>query len=258
MTDQNLRTGLEIAVIGMAGKFPSANNIEAFWHNLQNGIEGISRFSDAELLAEGVAEELLNNPAYVKANGLLDSPYLFDSGLFGYPAREAELLDPQLRVMHECAWEALENAGYDASTTGLSIGLFSGATDNLLWLRQVFQMVESSPGDLFEAESLIKRDYFATRLAYKLNLTGPAVNIQTACSTSLVATHMAVQSLLSGDCDMALAGGVSVQPKKEGYLYQEGMIGSPDGHCRAFDTKAKGTVGGEGVGLVLLKRLDDA
>lgn len=257
-TETDLRTGLEIAVIGMAGKFPGANNIDEFWHNLQNGIEGISTFTDAELMAEGVAEELLKNPAYVKANGLLDNPYLFDANFFGYPVREAELLDPQLRIMHECAWETLENAGYDAAVSDLAIGMYSGATDNLLWLRQVFQMVESNPGDLFEAESLIKRDYFATRLAYKLGLTGPALNVQTACSTSLVAIHMAVQGLLSGDCDMAMAGGVSVQSKKEGYLYQEGMIGSPDGHCRTFDAKAKGTVGGEGVGLVLLKRLDDA
>ncbi|MCY7297443.1 type I polyketide synthase, partial [Alteromonas sp. a30] len=258
MTDTDLRTGLEVAVIGMAGKFPGAENIPEFWHNLEQGIEGISQFSDAELLAEGVAQELLNNPNYVKANGLLAKPYHFDPSLFGYPLREAEWLDPQLRVLHECAWETLENAGYDAQQTPLSIGVYTGSTDNILWLRHVFEMVESSPGDLFEAEALIKRDYFATRLAYKLGLTGPAINVQTACSTSLVAIHLAVQGLLADDCNMALAGGVSVQPKKEGYLYQEGMIGSPDGHCRAFDAKAKGTVGGEGVGLVLLKRLEDA
>ena len=248
----------DIAIVGMAGRFPGADSVADFWQNLVDGEEGISFFSDEELLAEGISQQVLDTQGYVKANSLLNDPYGFDAALLGYPSHEAELLDPQLRHLHECAWTALENGGYNGDNGQLRIGLYSGATDNLMWLQKMFQQVNNDPSALFDAMSLLKRDYFNARVAYKLNLTGPAMSVQTACSTSLVAVHMAAQAILNGDCDLALAGGVSVQPKKEGYFYQQGMIGSPDGHCRAFDAQAQGTVGGEGVGLVLLKRRVDA
>ncbi|PAJ75703.1 hypothetical protein CJF42_03470 [Pseudoalteromonas sp. NBT06-2] len=251
-------TGLEVAVIGISGCFPGAKSTNELWENLIQGKETVSFFSDKELREAGVEASTLADPNYVKANGLLDEPYQFDNQFFEYQDREAELMDPQLRLLHECTWNAFENAGYATTETQNRVGVFVGATDNLLWLSTVLNMVNNDPVALFEADTIIKKDYFATRLAYKLNLKGPAVNIQTACSTSLVAVHMAVQNLLNGDCDMAVAGGASVQAKKEGYRYQEGMIMSPDGHCRPFDANAKGIVGGEGVGAVILKRLEDA
>ncbi|WP_143484398.1 non-ribosomal peptide synthetase, partial [Pseudoalteromonas piscicida] len=248
----------DIAIVGMAGSFPKAENVSMFWHNLKEGIEGISFFDAQQLSDFGVPDSSINDPNYIAARGILDRSLEFDAALFDYKNREAELIDPQLRLLHECAWEALDNAGYGGDQHNRKIGIFGGASNNLLWMQQIFQQNSGIGSDIYDLATLSDREFFMSRVANKLNLTGPAVNIQTACSTSLVATHMAVQSLLSGDCDMALAGGVSMRANKEGYLYQEGMISSPDGHCRAFDAKAKGTVGGEGVGLVLLKRLDDA
>lgn len=253
------QTGLEIAVISTVGRFPSAKNLDEFWHNLCNGIESISRFSDEELQASGVAPELLSSPNYVKARAILDDAEWFDAAFFGFSPREAEILDPQQRIFLESAWEALESAGYDAQTYEGAIGTFAGATLSgyLLHLYSHERLVKTI--GQFPLALSNGRDFLTTRVSYKLNLKGPSLNVQSACSTSLVAVHLACQSLLSGECDLALAGGVSVRlPLKGGYLYQEGGILSPDGHCRAFDAKAQGTVGGSGVGIVVLKRLEEA
>ncbi len=253
-------TGLEIAIIGMACRFPGARNIDEFWENLRNGVESIVFFSDEELLASGLDPAMLSHPDYVRAKGALDDIELFDARFFGFNPREAEIIDPQQRIFLECAWEALEHAGYDSTTYGGSIGVYAGAGLNTYLLNNLYRNQDAliAVGGL---QALIgnDKDYLTTRVSYKFDLQGPAVTIQTACSTSLVATHLACQSLLSGESDIALAGGVSVAtPQKAGYLYQEGSIFSPDGHCRAFDARAQGTVSGNGVGVVVLKRLADA
>jgi len=250
----------DIAVIGMAGRFPGANDVDSFWKNVCGGVESISFFSEQELLAEGIDPALLNNPAYVKANGILEGIEFFDAAFFGFSPREAEIMDPQQRLFMECAAAAIEHAGYDTDRINRPVGVFAGAgintyyMDNLAPHRELLQSV----GD-YQLMVSNQNDFITTRTSYKLNLKGPSVNIQTACSTSLVAVHMACQSLLNGECDMALAGGVSIKAnQKRGYLYEDGMILSPDGHCRAFDAGARGTVGGNGVGIVMLKKLDRA
>lgn len=249
--------GSEIAIIGMAGRFPGAKNIDEFWQNLQTGIESISVFTDEELLASGLDAATLNNPKFVKARAILEDVELFDASFFGFNPREAEITDPQHRLFLECAYIALENAGYDSENYKGSVGVYAGASLSTYLL------------NIYSNEDIIKfidshqlaiagdKDYLTTRVSYKLNLEGPSYSVQTACSTSLVAVHLASQSLLNGECDIALAGGVSINFSR-GYLYKEGGISSPDGHCRAFDAQAQGTVGGEGVGIVVLKRLDDA
>ena len=249
-----------IAIIGMAGRFPGARNVDMFWQNLRDGVESISFFTEEELQAAGVDPALLGNPNYVKARGIIEDVELFDASFFGFNPREAEILDPQHRVFLECAWEALENAGYDPESYGGSIGIFAGANansyviSNLLSNPHLFQVM----GD-FQIMISNRGEYLPTRISYKLNLKGPSLNIQTACSTSLVAVCQAYQSLLNYQCDIALAGGVSIAiPQKGGYLYQEGGITSPDGHCRAFDRDAQGTVFSNGLGIVVLKRLEDA
>jgi acyl transferase domain-containing protein len=247
-----------IAIIGISGRFPSAKNIAEFWQNLCDGVEAISQFSDEELIAAGVDSSLIKNPHYIKASAVLDNIDLFDAGFFGFNPKEAEMTDPQHRLFLECAWEALENAGYDAQRCDSRIGVYAGASlNNYL----PFKLNIDQIGSAHSFQKLIgnDKDFLSTRVSYKLNLTGPSLTIQTACSTSLVATALACQSLLNYQCDMALAGGASIRvPQKTGYLHQEGGILSPDGHCRAFDAKAKGTIIGNGVGVVLLKRLSDA
>ncbi|MBR8835866.1 MAG: KR domain-containing protein [Stigonema ocellatum SAG 48.90 = DSM 106950] len=255
-TDDSLES---IAIIGMAGRFPGAKTIEQFWQNLCDGRESISFFTDEELVASGVDPTLLNDPNYVKASPVLEDIEMFDASFFGFTPREAEVMDPQHRLFLECAWEALENAGYNSDTYEGLIGVYAGAALNTYLLRnlishpEIFNLVSS-------AQILIGNDqnFVPTRVSYKLNLKGPSVNVGTACSTSLVAVQMGCQSLLNYQCDMVLAGGVTIAARKEGYLYQEGGIAAPDGHCRAFDAKAQGTVGGNGVGIVVLKRLEDA
>ena len=186
---------------------------------------------------------------------------MFDAPFFGYTPREAEIMDPQKRVFLECAWQALENAGHASETRDSQIAVFAGEGANTYLFNNLLpnrQLIEESLGS-FQSMLFNEKDHLSTLVAYKLNLKGPALTIQTACSTSLVAVHLACQSLLSGDCNMALAGGVSLSfPQKSGYLYQEGGISSPDGHCRAFDASSQGTVGGTGAGIVVLKRLADA
>ncbi|MGI8503165.1 MAG: type I polyketide synthase, partial [Hassallia sp.] len=247
-----------IAIIGLAGRFPGAKNIREFWHNLCNGVESISQFSDEELIAAGVDPSLLNNSNYVKAGAVLEDIDLFDAGFFSFNPKEAEMTDPQHRLFLECAWEALENAGYDSQRCENRIGVYAGASLNN-YLPFNLNRDQIGSADTFQKLIGNDKDFLATRVSYKLNLTGPSITIQTACSTSLVATALACQSLLNYQCDMALAGGASIRvPQKTGYLHQEGGILSPDGHCRAFDAKAQGTIIGNGVGVVLLKRLSDA
>jgi amino acid adenylation domain-containing protein/non-ribosomal peptide synthase protein (TIGR01720 family) len=249
----------DIAVVAMAGRFPGASGVEEFWKNLRGGVESISFFSDEELRAAGVPGALLRDERYVKARAVLDGVDLFDAGFFGYSPREAEVIDPQQRLFLETAWEALERGGYSAEAYEGLIGVYAGVGINHYW-----HNLSSNPEVLAAAGGFTTligsdKDFLPTRVSYKLNLQGPSVTVQTACSTSLVAVHMACQSLLSHECDMALAGGVSIGlPQKAGYRYQEEGIASPDGHCRAFDAKARGTVSGSGVGIVLLKRLEDA
>lgn len=251
---------LDIAIIGMSCRVPGAKDLNTFWQNLRNGVESISFFSDSELESLGIESALLNNPNYVKAFGELSEIELFDASFFGFSAKEAEIMDPQHRLFLECAWKAIESAGYDPERYEGSIGVYAGAGMNTYVLNNLAQQLDlSEPVANYQVMVGNDKDFLSTRVSYKLNLTGPSVNIQNACSTSLVAVHLACQSLLNNECDMTLAGGVSVLlPNNAGYLYQEGMILSPDGHCRAFDAQAQGTVGGNGLGIVVLKRLADA
>ncbi|MEH2065248.1 MAG: SDR family oxidoreductase [Nostoc sp.] len=253
------RTGSEIAIIGMSGRFPGAKNVDDFWQNLQNGTESISVFTDEELLAYGLDAATLNNPKFVKARAVLEDVELFDAAFFGFNPREAEITDPQHRLFLECAYIALEDAGYDSENYQGSIGVYAGASFSGYLLNVYLNKDIIGSIDNHQLAIAGDKDYLTTRVSYKLNLQGPSFTVQTACSTSLVAVHLATQSLLNGECDLALAGGVSISSfRKTGYLYKEGGISSPDGHCRAFDAQAQGTVGGEGVGIVVLKRLEDA
>jgi acyl transferase domain-containing protein/acyl carrier protein len=249
-----------IAVIGMAGRFPGAPDVDRFWQNLSAGVESVTTLTDEQLLSSGVEPSLVQSPNYVKAGLPLDGAEFFDAEFFGYTPREAELTDPQHRVFLECAWQAMEDAGYDPDRTPLRIGVYAGAGTN-----SYFQNNLAGDPHLMKSLNLLQRlmvtdnDYLSTRVSYKLNLKGPGLTVQTACSTSLVATHLACQSLLNGECDIALAGGVSVRfPQTAGYLYQEGSPLSADGRCRAFDASAQGMMPGSGAGVVVLKRLADA
>ncbi|QDL10797.1 polyketide synthase [Brasilonema octagenarum UFV-E1] len=257
---QNQIGDLDIAVIGMSGRFPKARNLDAFWHNLRSGVESISFFSNQELESVGVDPSLLSDPNYVKANAVLEDIELFDASFFDYSPRTAEIMDPQHRLFLETAWEALENAGYDSKTYEGRISVYGSASISSYFLFNLFSNTELLKlVGLDQIRHNNRTDNLTTRVAYKLDLKGSAITVQTGCSSSLVAVHLACQSLIDRECDMALAGGVSVTGlQKAGYLYQEGGILSPDGHCRAFDAQAKGTVGGDGVGIVALKRLADA
>ncbi len=256
----NSQDTLDIAIVGLAGRFPGADNVNAFWDNLCAGVESVRTLSEEEVLAAGVDPELVRNPHYVRAAGVCESADRFDAAFFGYYPREAEIIDPQQRVFLECAWEALEDAGYDPGAyTGL-IGVWAGCgTNTYLLFNLLSNPAATDSAERYHLTIGNDKDFLPTRVSYKLNLRGPSVNVQTACSTSLVAVHLACQGLLNYQCDMALAGGAAIRPpQKAGYLYQEGGIASPDGHCRAFDEKARGTVGGNGAGVLVLKRLADA
>ncbi|AEI67131.1 type I polyketide synthase [Corallococcus macrosporus] len=262
MSDADLNEGdeLAIAIVGMAGRFPGAPDVERYWRNLCEGVEGIRFFTDDELRARGVPEERLRQPGFVRAGAVLDQVEAFDAGFFGYSPREAALMDPQHRIFLECAWEAIERAGHGLDTESRSVGVFAGtslSTYLLFNLRTHPELLESS--DSFQVMIGNDKDFLATRLAYHLDLKGPSLDVQTGCSTSLVATHLACQALMGFQCDVAIAGGVSVDvPQRTGYVHQPGGIASPDGHCRPFDARAQGTLFGSGVGVVVLKRLDDA
>lgn len=247
-----------IAIVGMAGRFPRAKNLDEFWQNLANGVESVSWFSDEELTASGIDPSLLKNPNYVKASAVLEDIDLFDAPFFDFNPTEAEITDPQHRLFLECAWSALENAGYDPQRYRGKTGVYGGASLNNYYS---FNSHRDRLGSAQSYQTLIgnDKDFLTTRVSYKLNLTGPSITVQTACSTSLVATVLACQSLLNYQCDLALAGGVSIRvPQKAGYLHEPGGTLSPDGHCRAFDAEAGGMIMGNGVGVVALKRLSEA
>ncbi|RKH07402.1 SDR family NAD(P)-dependent oxidoreductase [Corallococcus carmarthensis] len=260
MSDTQPARNEGIAIIGMAGRFPGAPDLDTFWKNLLHGVEARTVLTDEELEAAGVARELRAQPHYVRSGFFLDGVELFDAGFFGLTPREAELLDPQQRFFLECAWEALERAGYAGSQEEVSIGVFAGASASSYLLSNLLSRPELVRTVGAQALTLANdKDYLATRASYLLDLKGPSLTVQTACSTSLVAVHLACQALLNGELDMALAGGVSIPvPHRVGYLHQPGSIASPDGHCRAFDAEAQGTVAGSGVGLVVLKPLERA
>ena len=250
-----------IAIVGLAGRFPGAPNVDAFWHNVRNGIESIRTLSDEELLAAGVEPAALRDPLYVKAGTVLDDVRMFDAGFFGVSPKEAAIMDPQHRHFLECAVTAFEHAGYAPRSFRGAVGVFAGCGMNSYFIQNIL----SNP-ELLRSEGLFllrhtgnDRDFLASTVSYKLDLRGPSLAIQTACSTSLVAVHSACQSLLSGECDMALAGGVTILvPHGHGYYYREKEPVSPDGHCRPFDAKSAGTVISSGVGVVVLRRLQDA
>jgi acyl transferase domain-containing protein/acyl carrier protein len=247
-------SGQEIAIVGMSFRFPGAADRKTFWANLSNGLETITTLSKAELQAAGVPGEQLNDPRFVSAIGRLGDVSLFDAAFFGYSPAEALELDPQKRLFLECAWEAIEDAGYDLARWKGVVGVFAGSKSST-YIENLSGRDESSAFALLGND----KDFLATAVSYKMNLTGPSINVQTACSTSLVATFLASQALLSYQCDMALAGAVSITlPQESGYIYLENGVMSPDGHCRAFDEKAQGAAPGNGVAVIVLKRLSDA
>ncbi len=250
----------DVALIGMAGRFPGARNLDEFWRNIREGVESIRPFTMEELAASGIASEVLRDPNYVKAGTFLEGADEFAASFFGYTPREAELMDPQHRLFLECAWEALEQAGYAPDAFPGVIGVYGGVALNTYFQNNLVTRPELAR--LLGHYSMTlgnEKDFVATRAAYKLNLRGPAFTLQTACSTSLVAVHLACQALLGGECDLMLVGGGRVRvPLKAGYLCEEGGIPSPDGHCRAFAADAQGCVVGSGIAMVLLKRLSEA
>ena len=250
-----------IAIVGMAGRFPGAGNIEQFWRNLRDGVESIRELSDEELLAAGVPPEDFARSEYVKAAAVLDGVDMFDASFFGFSPRDAAILDPQHRHFLECAWEALETAGHVPERFSGSIGVFAGSGMNAYMIHNLInnRRLLDSAGLFLIKQTGNDKDVLATRVSYQLDLHGPSMSIQTACSTSLVAVHVACQSLLNCECDMALAGGVTIEiPHGRGYVYREGEILSRDGHCRSFDATSSGTVFSSGVGLVVLRRFEDA
>ncbi|MFF7651730.1 SDR family NAD(P)-dependent oxidoreductase, partial [Streptomyces sp. NPDC007983] len=249
-----------IAIVGLAARLPGARDLEEYWDLLSGGREAIARFDDEELAAAGVPEELIRDPAYVKAFGALHDAEMFDAAFFGLTPAEAELTDPQHRLFLQTCHAALEHAGCDAARHPGTISVFGGAANNAYLQHNVLGATDqSTTSQYFRVLFGNDKDYLATRVAYKLDLKGPSYTVQTACSTSLVALHLACQALRAGECDLALAGGVSVRiPEAKGHLYEEGAILSADGQVRAFDADASGTVFGNGAGVLALKRLTDA
>ncbi|AZZ92859.1 SDR family NAD(P)-dependent oxidoreductase [Hahella sp. KA22] len=249
-----------IAIVGMACRFPGADDIEGFWRNLLDGVISTTRFTREQLLQGGIPAALIDHPDYVPVKGVVNDYDKFDAAFFGYTPREAEMMDPQHRLFLESCWRALEDGGHTGQGEENRIGVFAGVGMPTYILRNIVPHPQYTGPDM-DYQLLIgnDKDFAATRVSYKMDLKGPSFNVNTACSTSLVAVHLACQSLLSCQCDMALAGASTLRvPQEEGYLYQEGGIPSPDGQCRAFDADAQGVVGGSGVGVVLLRRLEDA
>lgn len=250
-----------IAVIGMAGRFPGAPNVAALWANLRAGVESVSFATEAEVIAAGESPEVARDPAYVRARARLEGIDQFDAAFFGMSARDAAVYDPQHRVFLECAWEAFEDAGYVGEKIQGPVGVFASCGMSEYMIKNVLTNAEvvASVGEWLIRHTGNDTNFLATRVSYELDLRGPSLNVQTACSSSLVAIHLACQSLLSGECDAALAGGSTISPDQDrGYLYKDGEILSPDGHCRAFDAQSGGTLFSSASGAVLLKRLDDA
>jgi acyl transferase domain-containing protein len=253
------REGRDVAIIGMACRFPGARNLDEFWQNLLDGKDTITELGDGQLSAH-VSPEMRSDPRYVKAAGLIDEPYAMDAAFFEINPMEAKLIDPQHRVLLELSWHAMEHAGQSPATRGARTGVWAGVEDNSYYRAEIqpYPEAEARSGR-FSVMTGNEKDYVAMRIAHKLDLRGPAVSVHTACSTSLVAVIMAARSLRSGECDLALAGGASVHfPTPEGYYFQEGGVFSSDGHCRPFDADAEGTNFTDGAGMVVLKRLGDA
>ena len=249
----------KIAIIGMDCRLPGAGNVGEYWKNLVNGLETLSTFTDEELIASGVDPAVFRQPNYIRNRGIIGGAEFFDAEFFGFTPRDAELLDPQQRIFLECAWHALEDAGVDPYNTRERIGVFGGTGTPLHlietmenpWVRK-----NASGASIVTSND---KDYVTTRVSYKLNLTGPSVNVQSACSTSLVAVVTGINSLISYQSDLIIAGGATIElPERHGYLYQAGGMESADGHCRTFDKDANGTVFSRGCGVVVLKRLEDA
>ncbi|WP_137702266.1 type I polyketide synthase [Marimonas lutisalis] len=251
----------DIAIVGMAAHLPGAATIGEYWQNLRDGVESIRRLSAEEMREAGVSEALLNRPDYVPHAALLDRFEYFDGEFFGFSPKESAILDPQHRQFLEVAWEAFENAGHVPENVDGPIGVFAGCG-----MGSYFYFNICSNPDLVDQVGMFllrhtgnDKDFLSTRVSHVFDLKGPSISLQTACSTSLVATHYAAQALLNGECDMAIAGGVTIElPQGHGYVYKEGEILSPDGHCHAFDARAEGTVFGSGAGAVVLRRLEDA
>ena len=259
--DGGIELATEVAVIGYAGRFPGAGDVGQYWSNLREGVESIRSFSSAELASVGMGAEALRDPDYVRVGAPLAGLDGFDAGFFGISPREAAIMDPQQRFFLECAWEALEHAGYAPGTFGGSTGVFAGSGPNSYLIHNLLSDAElvRKDGIFLLRHTGNDKDVLATRVSYQMNLHGPSLNVQTACSTSLVAVHLACQSLLHLDCDLALAGAVSIEmPHAIGYQYRQNEIQSHDGHCRSFDANATGTVFGSGIGIVVLKRLPEA
>ena len=251
----------DIAIVGMAARFPGAPDVETFWKNVRDGVESIVPLDDEALAAAGVSQADINHPDYVKVCPLLDDVDKFDAGFFGFNPREASVMDPAHRVFLEIAWAAFENAGYTALPEDGKVGVFAtaGAPDYYIENVRTNPEIMRSMGDFLVRHTGNDMNFLATRVSYEMDLRGPSMNVQTACSSALVALHMAAQSLRQGECDMALIGGATILfPQGQGYMYREGEILSPDGHCRPFDAKSAGTVFGSGAGALIVKRLDDA
>ncbi|SFA60233.1 amino acid adenylation domain-containing protein [Pedobacter suwonensis] len=250
--------GLEIAIIGYSGKFNNCKDVEEYWDKLFSGEETFHNFSNNELDECGIAEDIYNNSSYIKVKGVLRDKECFDPHFFGYTPAEANIMDPQIRIFHEIVWNGLEMAGCSPEKTNKKIGLYASASDNNLW-QSIMSLNGSADSSGLETSYLSNKDHLCSLISYKLNLKGPAIFTQTACSSSLVAVHQAVRSLLTGDCEIAVAGGISTSLlDKGGYEYHEHLIYSPDGHCRAFDSKAAGTLKGEGGAVVVMKKYKDA
>ncbi len=260
LTDYDGDPSEHIAIIGMTGRFPGAKDIAAFWQNLRDGVESITFFTAEELAGSHIDPALLVNPKYVGADGIIEGMDLFDAEFFGISPVEAELMDPQHRLFLECAWELMEQAGYDSESYAGRVGVYGSANLSTYLIRNIMSNPDlRDRATSFQTLITNDKDYVATRVSYKLNLTGPSFSVATLCSSSFVAIHLACQALLGYQCDMALAGAAALQASRnETFFYQEGGIGDPDGHCRAFDAKASGTVSGSGLGIVALKRLEEA
>ena len=252
-------SGLEIAIIGISCRFPESDDHRQFWENLRNGREMIRTFTEEELRKRGVPETWLQNKSFVRSDGYLSDKNHFDHSFFGYSTEEASYMDPQIRLFHEICWSALEDAGYSSLSDTKKIGLFAGASTNDNWKIHVRIKSGKASLDPFYLNMLMSQNFISTLVSYKLNLRGPSYYVDTTCSTSLSAVHLACRSLLTKECALALAGGVCISTvKRKGYIYRENMIVSSDGHCRAFDKDASGAISGEGAGVVVLKRLQEA
>ncbi|HET8708357.1 MAG TPA: type I polyketide synthase, partial [Pseudomonadales bacterium] len=251
----------DIAIVGMAAHFPGAETVRQYWKNVRDGVESVRFFSDEELIAAGVPADQLLDPHYVKAGVVLENMEWFDAEFFGFSPKEAAIMDPQHRHFLETAWEALEDAGHPPEKFEGNIGVYAGCGMGAYFMFNILTnpSLIDTVGLFLLRHTGNDKDFLSTRVSYCLNLRGPAINVQTACSTSLVAVHLACQSLLNGEVDMAIAGGVTIEnPHYRGYHFKEGEILSPDGHCRAFDHRSKGTIFGSGAGAVILRRAKDA